>query len=139
VALLRRSASTERAHVEAAPRRADDDGLALLDVAALRDEPDPDPLVEQAADRLRAALTSLEARDEWGRALAWRQVARIALGPLVTELRDSQTAARLLAATRPAPTTEPPAEAEVDIFDGDDSAAPTATLPTPTEMPFWPA
>jgi len=131
MSLLRRTAPAVQPTVEAAPRRADDEGLALLDLAALRDEPDPDPLVEQAADRLRAALTSLEARDEWGRALAWRQIARIALGPLVTELRDSQTAARLLDATRPAPVAAP-AEADVNLFT-------MSELPTPAEMPFWPA
>ncbi|HEU5034247.1 MAG TPA: hypothetical protein VFT62_05750 [Mycobacteriales bacterium] len=73
-----------------------------VDDRRLRDETDPDPLVEQAAERLRQALHTLEARDEWGRALAWRQVARIALGPILTQLRDAETAMRLKDAVAPA-------------------------------------
>jgi hypothetical protein len=69
-------------------------GTAAAD-PALRDQVDPDPVVEEAVQRLRSHVSSLEARDEWGRLLAWRQVARIALGPLIADLRDSQTAARL--------------------------------------------
>jgi hypothetical protein len=142
MSLLRRSAPVERARVaEPTPRRPDE-GLALIDIAALRDEPDPDPLVEQAVDRMRSALASLEAYDEWGRALAWRQVARIALGPLVTELRDSQTTARLLDATRPPVPAALPAD-DVELFDDGETATRGETaetrLPTPAEMPFWPA
>ncbi|HET6817866.1 MAG TPA: hypothetical protein VFH66_11625 [Mycobacteriales bacterium] len=73
----------------------------------LRDEVDPDPLVEEAVERLRDALGTLVARDEWGRPLPWRQVARIAIGPLLTQLRDVQTAAQLLDATRPDPSAVP--------------------------------
>lgn len=61
----------------------------------LRDEVDPDSVVEEAVQRLRSHVSSLEARDEWGRPLAWRQVARIVLGPLIADLRDSQTATRI--------------------------------------------
>jgi hypothetical protein len=57
-------------------------GLDPAELARLRDERDPDPLLEEATERLRAALVHLDARDEWGRRLAWRQVARIALGPV---------------------------------------------------------
>jgi hypothetical protein len=84
---------------------------------ALRDEVDPDPVVEEAADRLRAALSSLVARDEWGRELAWRQVARIAVGPLVTQLRDAQTTSQLLDATRP-PASAVPAQDRTDSGSG---------------------
>ena len=59
----------------------------------LRQEQDPDPFIEAATQRLREQLGSLSAVDEWGRPLAWRQVARIALGPLVTaRVRDAVTA-----------------------------------------------
>lgn len=67
----------------------------------LRDEVDVDPLVEEATARLREELRHLVARDEWGRELAWRYVARIALGPVLTKLRDQETTIRLLAATQP--------------------------------------
>jgi hypothetical protein len=60
---------------------------------ALRDEVDPDPVVEEATARLRDQLLGLEAVDAWGRPVAWRQVARIALGPLATSrVRDAMTA-----------------------------------------------
>jgi hypothetical protein len=85
--------------------------------AELRGQVDPDPLVEQATDRLRDALTTLDAHDEWGRQLAWRQVARIAIGPLLTELRDAQTAVRLMTAAQTA---------------ADAAAAATATDQAPT-------
>ncbi len=59
---------------------------------ALRDEPDPDPVVEAAAQRLRDQLSSMEPVDSWGRPVAWRQVARIALGDLATpRVRDVLT------------------------------------------------
>jgi hypothetical protein len=103
VALLRRSTpSTHDQATSPAGEVADP-----VDRRALRDEADPDPLVEEAAERLRAALVALDARDEWGRAIAWRQVARIAVGPLLTQLRDSQTTAELLDATRPADSAIP--------------------------------
>jgi hypothetical protein len=85
-------------------------------MSELRDETDSDPLVEQATDRLRAALTALDARDEWGRALAWRQVARIAIGPLLVELRDAQTAARLSAATDTGVPLRTPGLLDADLF-----------------------
>ena len=72
-----------------------------LEAERLRGEADPDAMIEAAAERLRLALQSLDAIDEWGRRLAWRQVARIALGPLLTELRDAQTALRLASAVPP--------------------------------------
>ena len=72
--------------------------LVLRDVVPeLRDEPDLDPVVEAAAQRLREKLGSLDAVDEWGRPLAWRQVARIALGDLASpRVRDALTVDRLL-------------------------------------------
>ena len=63
----------------------------------LRDERDPDDLVEEATARLRDTLITLDARDEWGRAIAWRQVVRIALAPMLAELRDARTISRLTA------------------------------------------
>jgi hypothetical protein len=66
----------------------------------LRAETDPDPLVEQGTERLRIALSSLDAKDEWGRPLAWRHVVRIAMGTVLAELRDAQTALSLAEATR---------------------------------------
>jgi hypothetical protein len=73
----------------------------------LRDEVDVDPIVEEATDRLRGELRTLVARDEWGRELPWRYVARIALGPVLTRLRDQETTIRLLEATRQAPDVAP--------------------------------
>lgn len=73
-----------------------------------RDEIDPDPLIEQMVQRLRAELGSLSATDEWGRPLAWRAVVRLALGPTLGQLRDAQTAAALADAMLPAPAPEQP-------------------------------
>lgn len=119
--LLRRSAPPARP-ATTDTRTGGDAELDALAWAALRDEVDSDPLVEDAVQRLRAALTSMEARDEWGRPLAWRHVARIVLGPLLTQLRDSQTTTVLLDATRPAPEEPAP-----------------AAVPSVDQMPFWPA
>jgi hypothetical protein len=96
------------------------------EAARLRDETDIDPLVEDATARLRESLTQLEARDEWGRTIPWRHVARIVLGPLLTQLRDSETAFRLLQAhgdLPPAPEASP--EVAVEI------------TPEPTGWPGW--
>lgn len=62
-----------------------------LDEPVLRDEWDPDPLVEQAVQRLRDSLGGLAAVDEWGRPMAWRHIVRSALGPVLGELRDAQS------------------------------------------------
>jgi hypothetical protein len=101
----------------------------------LRDEVDPDPLIEEMVERLRTGLGSLVALDEWGRPVAWRQVVRIAAGPSLAALRDAQTAVALAqAATQQresAPTVmpEPVTQAEPVV----DSAAPTEQLlPRPT-------
>jgi len=155
VALLRRTTTATdvaaTAPAASAPAATGDIDVALAQLEHLRDEPDPDPLVEEAAERLRGALVSLDARDEWGRRLAWRQVARIALGPVVTELRDAQTAARLMAATQPA-GPEPVEQRDVvlDVIHamlrethlpgamaGDEPELFEA--PSRDEMPFWPA
>ena len=69
---------------------------------AMRDEHDPDPLVEEATQRLRDRLNALEAVDEWGRPVPWRHVARIALGSLATpRVRDAVTADALAEAVAP--------------------------------------
>jgi hypothetical protein len=104
------------------------------DAAALRDEVDIDPLVEEATTRLREALTRLDARDEWGRALAWRHVSRIVLGPVLTQLRDSETALRLLRAQatevpEPEPVTPEP-------FDG--HSLDVADIPEQPVIPSYP-
>jgi hypothetical protein len=83
----------------------------------LRDEVDVDPLVEEATERLREELKSLVARDEWGRELAWRYVARIALGPVLAKLRDQETTIRLLAATTPGAQVEPERTVDDDVLD----------------------
>ena len=75
----------------------------------LRDERDPDPMIEEMAARLRGGLSRLEAYDEWGRPLAWRNVVRLAVGPMVSQLRDTQTAAEI-ATTMLAAGSEPVAE-----------------------------
>jgi hypothetical protein len=76
---------------------------------SLRDETDPDPLIEEMVERLRSGLTSLDAVDEWGRPLAWRNVVRLALGPLANKLRDTEQALELAVSMLPA-TSETPAE-----------------------------
>ena len=58
----------------------------------LRNEVDPDPLIEEMVGRLREGLGTLVAIDEWGRPLAWRNVVRLALGPLAGKLRDTEQA-----------------------------------------------
>jgi hypothetical protein len=75
---------------------------------ALRDEVDPDPLVEEATGRLREQLQCREPVDQWGRPVAWRQVARIALGPLASpRVRDARTADLLEESVVAEPETEP--------------------------------
>jgi hypothetical protein len=80
----------------------------------LREEPDPDPLIEAMVQRLREGLGTLSATDEWGRPLSWRNVVRMAVGPMHSRLRDLETAAALAAelvpATEDAGTPEPVAE-----------------------------
>jgi hypothetical protein len=70
-------------------RDLDDDpellALGLESDPELRDEPDPDPLVEAATERLREPLSALSAVDAWGRPVAWRHVARIVLGAAAAE------------------------------------------------------
>lgn len=75
---------------------------------AMRDEVDPDPLIEEMVERLRSGLGSLVAFDEWGRPVAWRQVVRIAAGPTLAALRDAQTAVALGRATQQAEPTAAP-------------------------------
>ena len=76
----------------------------------LRDQVDPDPLVEEATARLREQLLALDAVDTWGRPLAWRQVARIALGSLATpRVRDALTADVLADAMNDAVAEQEPA------------------------------
>ena len=75
----------------------------------LRNEVDPDPLVEEMVGRLREGLSSLVAVDEWGRPLAWRNVVRLALGPLAGRLRDTEQALELAVSMMPAPAETAPA------------------------------
>ena len=80
---------------------------------ALRDEPDPDPVVEAAAQRLRDHLSSMEPVDSWGRPVPWRQVARIALGDLATSrVRDVLTSEALTAEVTKREVVVPDAEPE---------------------------
>jgi len=79
---------------------------------ALRNEVDPDPLIEEMVARLRDNLSSLVAVDEWGRPLAWRNVVRLALGPLGSRLRDTQQALELAVSMIP-PTAESVASDEL--------------------------
>jgi hypothetical protein len=71
----------------------------------LRDESDPDPLIEEMVERLRTGLSSLTAIDEWGRPIAWRNVVRLALGPLSNRLRDTEQALEIAVSMLP-PTAE---------------------------------
>jgi hypothetical protein len=83
---------------------------------ALRDEPDPDPVVQAAADRLREQLSSLQATDEWGRPVTWRQVARIALGPLGSpRVRDALTVDLLTETLTDSVDHEPPRSVSPDV------------------------
>ena len=68
---------------------------------AFRDERDPDPLIEEMVQRLREGLRSLDAVDEWGRPLAWRNMLRMALGPEIGRLRDALTAATIATSMLP--------------------------------------
>lgn len=79
---------------------------------ALRNEVDPDPLIEEMVGRLRDGLSSLVAVDEWGRPLAWRNVVRLALGSTASRLRDTQQALELAVSMIP-PTAEPVATDEL--------------------------
>jgi hypothetical protein len=81
---------------------------------ALRNEVDPDPLIEEMVGRLRDGLGTLVAIDEWGRPLAWRNVVRLALGPTASRLRDTEQALELAVSMIPAtePSAEPEAAAE---------------------------
>ncbi len=67
----------------------------------LRNEMDPDPLIEEMVARLREGLGTLIAIDEWGRPLAWRNVVRLALGPLASRLRDTEQALDLAVSMLP--------------------------------------
>jgi hypothetical protein len=80
---------------------------------ALRREPDVDPLVEAATERLRQSLGSLAATDTYGRQLAWREVVRIALADLDSpRVRDAVTAELLSEALLPGlPRRRPKKEA----------------------------
>ena len=76
---------------------------------SLRDEVDPDPLIEEMVGRLREGLSNLDAMDEWGRPLAWRNVVRLALGPLASRLRDTEQALELAVSMLPENAEEQPA------------------------------
>lgn len=78
--------------------------LAPHESMDLRDEVDSDPFIEEMVARLRDGLSSLHAVDEWGRPLAWRNVVRLAVGPMVSALRDSQTATEIAVSLLPEST-----------------------------------
>jgi hypothetical protein len=77
----------------------------------LRDETDPDPLIEEMVARLRDGLSTLTAIDEWGRPIAWRNVVRLALGPLANKLRDTEQALELAVSMLP-PSSEATTETD---------------------------
>lgn len=90
----------------------------------LRTAVDQDPVVEEAAQRLRDSLSHLDARDEWGRPVAWHLVARIALGAVLPEvsrllgrLPGGGGESDLLAAARAEVEWERSAVAESDLTD----------------------
>jgi hypothetical protein len=85
----------------------------------LRNEIDPDPLIEEMVARLRSGLTTLHAVDEWGRPLAWRNVVRLALGPLAGRLRDTEQALELAVSMIPVP--EEPTDRRVADRRADDA------------------
>lgn len=99
---------------------------------ALRDEVDPDPLIEEMVQRLRDNLSSLAAVDEWGRAMSWRNVVRLAVGPSAQRFRDAQTAAELAVALAdvpaPAVVSAPSAPASAEPV-AEPATAPVAERP----------
>jgi len=100
----------------------------------LRDEPDPDPLIEEMTERLRAGLGSLVAVDEWGRTLAWRNVVRLAVGPLSGRLRDAETAAVIatsMVTEEPAPLEPEPVAPEPVLEAAPEPVSEAAPEPTP--------
>lgn len=116
------------------------DGSAKAQVAPapppdqrLRDEPDPDVLVEEMVQRLRSQLRSLDAVDEYGRPVSWRNVVRIAVGPALARLRDADTAAGVQDAVPPSferAVRPGPSERRVDA----DSREPGPHSPQPHEF-----
>jgi hypothetical protein len=95
----------------------------------LRDEADPDPMVEEMVARLRAGLTSLVAIDEWGRPMAWRNVVRLALGPLGSKIRDTEQALELAVSMIPSSTEG--ASPEVPVAEVTAAGVPVAEAPPP--------
>lgn len=81
-------------------------GAVLEDPALLhlRDEVDPDPLVEALTDRLRRQFPGSLTADEWGRPVAYRHVVRTALSALPPHV-TRELAQRL--------AEDPPADLEV--------------------------
>jgi hypothetical protein len=96
----------------------------------LRDEVDPDPMIEEMVERLRENLSSLVAVDEWGRPLAWRNVVRLALGPVAARMRDTETVAALATAL----AMPEAAAAEIPAAEMPVAEAP-AVEPTPEPQP----
>lgn len=88
---------------------------------------DPDPVVQQALERMRMHLGELDATDRYGRPVSWAQIARIVIGPLADRVRDADTAGALMDALAPITVTEP-------VFEpAPESAAPAA--PSAVEPP----
>jgi len=95
----------------------------------LRDEIDPDPLIEEMVGRLREGLSALDAVDEWGRPLAWRNVVRLALGPLANKLRDTEQALELAVSMLPQPAEAAVAEPAAEVAPAAEPAAEPASEP----------
>lgn len=70
-------------------------------LAALRDQSDPDALVEALTDRLRRQFPTTLAADEWGRPVAYRHVVRAALSALPPHV-TRELAERMTEQERPA-------------------------------------
>jgi hypothetical protein len=87
----------------------------------LRDESDPDPLVEALTARLRKQFPESLSCDEWGRPVAYRHVIRAALSALPPHV-TRELAERLS-------EHDEPAELSLAYVDLDE---PAASLPEPT-------
>lgn len=90
--------------------------------ASLRDDVDPDPLVEQMVERLRTHLSGLVALDEYDRPVAWRHVVRLALGPTLGQLRDAEASIALLEHVSQPPADDVPAQPAAPVTPAQESA-----------------
>jgi len=93
--------------------------------AHLRDEPDPDPLVEALTARLRKQFPASLSCDEWGRPVAYRHVVRAALSALPPHV-TRELAERLSEHDEPAAADQEPAELQTQEM---------PAAPPPTRQP----